>query len=61
MSSALSDKNMITYTEKEVNDLIAQGHGTVEHDNTGQLVIYTGIFQWEDGTYHDEPDPSLDH
>jgi hypothetical protein len=27
---------------------------SIETDNDGQLVIYTGIYRWKDGSYHDK-------
>lgn len=45
---------MKTYTEKQVKEMTAST-GTLEYDERGQLIIYTGIFLWEDGTYHDRP------
>jgi hypothetical protein len=55
---------MQTFTKEEVHDDIVDGvsdfhpdnHAT---DNQGQLIIYTGIYRWADGSYHDEPDPAL--
>lgn len=29
-------------------------------DGNGQIVIYTGLFRWADGTIHDEPEPKSD-
>lgn len=55
---------MKTYSQQEVDDLI-QGPSQdrsgrpilsswqSDYDNEGQVIIYTGVFRWSDGTYHD--------
>ena len=48
---------MKTYTEDQVQQML-NALGTYEHDNQGQIVIYTGVFEWRDGSFHDEVDPS---
>lgn len=30
-------------------------------DNEGQVVIYTGLYEWSDGTTRDEADPNWGH
>lgn len=46
-----ADWNMDTLLEY----LQKQG-ASVEQDNTGQLILYTELFEWTDGTLHDEPE-----
>ena len=53
---------MKTFTNAEVQDvLIEEASGLhpaeMETDNEGQLIIYTGIYRWSDGTCHDESEP----
>ena len=49
---------MKTYTEEQVMAFRASGAWNYElgHDSEGQLIIYTGIFIWSDGSFHDEPE-----
>src|ERR1700722_17041929 len=47
---------MKTYNEAEVQTFLKHCHFDLsEEDGQGQIVIYTGLFRWEDGTIHDEP------
>lgn len=49
-----------TYTKEEVDkatDCKTEG-AELSHDNNGQLIIYTGMFQWNDGTVRSRPDPN---
>lgn len=50
---------MKIYTKKELREHLVQliDHEEFDHDNYWQLVIYTGVFEWEDGSYRDEPEP----
>lgn len=53
---------MRTFTIHEVADDILEGAtdchpDSLETDNDGQLIIYTGIWRWKNGSYHDEPEP----
>ena len=50
---------MQTFTEEQVDKMLSC-LGTLEHDNQGQIVIYTGVFQWRDGSFHDQEDPNLE-
>ena len=52
------------YTETQVGEKIiklVENNYPADYDvdNDGQLLVYTGIYRWEDGTYHTTPDPIL--
>ena len=48
-------------TSEEAYDLIVNGVSdgdvdSLDTDEDGQLIVYTGIYRWKDGTYHEEPE-----
>ena len=50
------------YIQRVINDLqsgkaIEETDGTGPDGDSGQVVIYTNVFQWRDGTYHTEQEP----
>ena len=51
---------MKTYTFIEFDQHIMDGGGDLQTDNVGQLIIYSGLFRWNDGSIRDQPDPSWD-
>ena len=42
-------------TEYEVSDYISH-YGSKEVDEYGELIIYTGVFKWQDGSFRLEPE-----
>ena len=50
---------MKIFTEQEAIEDIVEGASDshpydLDTDLDGQLIIYTGIYRWKDGTYRDE-------
>lgn len=58
---------MATILFNNISELINSQAGTstdqraYEMDNDGQILIYTGIYRWKDGTYRDEAEPGADY
>ena len=53
---------MKTYTSEEIDDLILSTKKAkldCQKDNYGQWVFYSNVYEWLDGTFHDEPDPAV--
>jgi len=47
---------MKTYTKDEIMKLVRMDPREFDKDNDGQLIIYTGVYEWSNGEYHDEPE-----
>ena len=52
---------MKIYTDKELKKICSRlRFDDFETDLQGQVLFYTEVFLWNDGTYRDEPDPSFE-
>ena len=51
---------LILKSEQEVQSYLRGRHLELSDDGQGQIVLYTGIFRWNDGTFRDQVDPSWD-
>lgn len=53
---------MSTYTKEEVQEEVISAvrdairYENYETDNEGQIIFYSGLYLWEDGTVRDEPE-----
>lgn len=41
----------------EVTSYIDCNYGVFETDEQGQVILFTGIYRWADGSYHDVKEP----
>ena len=49
-------KEVKIYTRQELDQHVKAlvKNKSFDHDSDGQVVVYTGVFEWRDGTYRDE-------
>ena len=45
--------------DRDVIESITDGSADIETDNEGQLIIYTNMYEWMDGSIRSEPDPDF--
>lgn len=51
---------MKTYTLEELSSIKFEVDDSLDTDNDGQVVIYTGIYLWSDKTFRSEPEHKED-
>lgn len=47
-------KHQPDYLTEELHESLEVSKCQIEEDNDGQIIVYTGIYQWKDGTYRDQ-------
>ena len=43
-----------------IQDINSHDGVELEYDDAGQVVFYTGIFVWQDGSFHTRPETYID-
>ena len=50
---------METIRKSVVNEQLSHcEYDNCEKSSNGEIIYYSRIYEWKDGTFHDEPDPS---